>query len=172
MTKKEIVKKLVVAGHKDLAREVLALSSDEPDYGDGGWVDRVKRELANAKAVWTKEGWVSRRHIELINCKLTRLPKFKKVGINFECANNQLTTLNGSPEKVRGAVYCHMNKLITLEGSPKEVGGNFVCSNNELISLKGAPKTVGGYFDCSNNAKKFTEEEVRAICDVKGDIFV
>jgi hypothetical protein len=34
------------------------------------------------------------------------------------------------------------------------------------------PKTVGGDFLCFNNPVKFTEEQVRAVCDVKGKIFV
>ena len=52
------------------------------------------------------------------------------------------------------------------------VGGNFNCSYNELTSLEGAPKTVGRDFYCGNNPVKFTREQVRAVCDVKGKIFV
>ena len=52
------------------------------------------------------------------------------------------------------------------------VEGNFDCSYNSLTSLEGAPEKVGGDFYCSNNAVKFTEEQVRAVCDVKGRIFV
>ena len=52
------------------------------------------------------------------------------------------------------------------------VTGNFSCSDNNLTSLDGAPRSVGGDFDCSNNAIKFTIEQVRAVCDVKGTIRV
>jgi hypothetical protein len=55
---------------------------------------------------------------------------------------------------------------------PKYVGGNFFCQCNNLTSLQGAPKHVGGHFYCYDNEKKFTEEEVRAVCDVKGNVHV
>jgi len=38
--------------------------------------------------------------------------------------------------------------------------------------LFGAPETVGGDFYCYNNPGNFTEEQVRAVCDVKGKIIV
>ena len=50
--------------------------------------------------------------------------------------------------------------------------GNFRCGNNDLNSLEGAPKYVGGIFSCRDNKKKFTKEEVMAVCEVKGDIYV
>ena len=52
------------------------------------------------------------------------------------------------------------------------VSGNFGCNYNNLTSLEGAPKTVGGDFYCGFNTVKFTEAQVRAICDVKGDVYV
>jgi hypothetical protein len=58
-----------------------------------------------------------------------------------------------------------------LEGAPEVVDRGFFCSNNLLTSLKGAPQTVGYDFVCSDNPKQFTEEEVRAVCDVKGEIY-
>jgi hypothetical protein len=65
------------------------------------------------------------------DCKLKvntkKLPiKFYKVGGNFNCGNNTLTT---------------------LEGCPQYVGGNFFCGNNaDLTSLQYSPKTVGIIF--------------------------
>ena len=55
---------------------------------------------------------------------------------------------------------------------PKYVGGDFNCHENKLTSLQYAPKYIGGNFYCHNNIKKFTEEEVRAVCDVKGRVYV
>jgi len=43
---------------------------------------------------------------------------------------------------------------------------------NQLTSLVGAPEKVGGSFYCGINAVKFTEKDVRSVCDVKGMIFV
>jgi len=41
-----------------------------------------------------------------------------------------------------------------------------------LTSLEGAPETVGGDFYCGYNSVQFTEAQVRAVCDVKGDVYV
>jgi hypothetical protein len=73
---------------------------------------------------------------------------------------------------VDGDFYCGNNNLTTLKNSPKTVGGSFGCSSNKLISLEGAPKFVGENFMCRFNPGKFTEKDIRAVCDVKGDIFL
>ena len=117
----------------------------------------------------------------------------KEVGRNFYCSNNQLTSLEGAPKEVGGDFFCYKNQLTSLEGAPKEVGGDFDCYNNQLTSLEGAPKEVGrdfycSYnqltslegapkevgrdFDCSNNKVKFTRNDVKKVCNVKGKIFV
>lgn len=115
----------------------------------------------------------------------------KEVGRFFQCSFNQLTSLEGAPENVGGSFYCNYNKLTTLKGAPKKVGGHFGCRNNQLISLKGAPrktrvfdcsynqlsslkgapKEVTG-FVCGNNTTTFTEEDVRQICDIKGETII
>jgi len=74
--------------------------------------------------------------------------------------------------KVDGYFSCSHNDLISLEGCPETVGGSFSCDHNALVSLEGCPKTVDGNFYCRNNRKRFTEEEVRSFCDVKGEIRV
>ena len=97
----------------------------------------------------------------------------QKVGGNFSCADNELTSLKGAPKTVDdGDFYCHSNELRSLEGAPKKVSGDFSCSDNNLTSLEGAPRRVGGHFACSYNTKKFTEEEVRAVCKVKGSVIL
>ena len=69
---------------------------------------------------------------------------------NFHCHyNNQLTSLEGCPEKVGGDFYCYYNNITSLEGCPEKVGGDFDCGYNQLTSLEGCPKKVGGSFDCS-----------------------
>lgn len=95
-----------------------------------------------------------------------------KVGGGFYCNGNKLTTLKGCPKEIDGAFDCSDNKLTTLEGCPKEIGDYFSCSNNKLESLEGCPKKVGGNFECLYNNKFFTEEEVRAVCNVKGKVYV
>ena len=90
---------------------------------------------------------------------------------HFRLLNNWLITLEGAPESVGRDFNCSYNHLTTLKGAPKSVGGHFDCNNNQLTSLEGAPKSVGGDFSCHSNAKKFTRNEVRAVCEVKGDIY-
>jgi hypothetical protein len=101
---------------------------------------------------------------------LTNAPKF--VGGTFYCGNNELTSLEGAPTSVGISFYCGNNELTSLEFAPTSVGRNFDCSHNELTSLEFAPKTVGGFFDCRYNPVKFTEKQVRAVCNVKGDVYV
>ena len=79
----------------------------------------------------------------------------------FYCRGNQLTTLEGAPQKVGWGFYCSYNQLTTLEGAPREVGGDFYCSSNQLSSLEGAPQKVGGGFDCGDNP--VSEKTLRSI---------
>jgi len=72
---------------------------------------------------------------------------------------------------VKGYFSCRFNNLVSLEGCPRTVGGDFSCSVNRLVSLEGCPKTVGRDFFCIRNERKFTEEEVRNLCDVKNAVF-
>ena len=102
--------------------------------------------------------------------KLINAPKF--VGGTFYCGNNELTSLEGAPKSIGISFYCGNNELTSLEFAPTSVGRNFDCSHNELTSLEFAPKTVGGFFDCRYNPVFFTEKQVRAVCDVKGDVYV
>jgi hypothetical protein len=77
--------------------------------------------------------------------------KFRKVSKDFDCSDNQLTTLEGTPQSVGRDFDCSYNQLTTLGGAPKTVGGNFWCSDNQLTTLEGAPQTVDGSFICSDN---------------------
>jgi len=100
---------------------------------------------------------------------LVRIPlKFGKIQGIFSCAFNRLTSLEGSPKIAVSNFSCNDNDLVDLKGAPQIVGGSFYCFNNKLTSLEGAPKTVGGNFYCCCKSKRFTEEEIRAVCDVKG----
>ena len=73
---------------------------------------------------------------------------------------------------INGNFYCNDNKLSSLVGAPKKIGGDFYCSNNKLTSLDGCPKYVGKDFYCYKNSLKFTEEQIRAVCNVKGKVVV
>jgi len=101
---------------------------------------------------------------------LTNAPKF--VGGTFYCGNNELTSLEFAPTSVGISFYCGNNELTSLKFAPTSVGRNFDCSYNELTSLEFAPTSVGGFFDCGYNPVEFTEKQVRAVCDVKKDVYV
>ena len=90
--------------------------------------------------------------------------------------NLQHSNLTVLPEmlkdiKVDGDFYCGNNNLTSLKNSPKTVTGVFGCSSNKLISLEGAPKFVGDFM-CRFNPVKFTEKDIRAVCDVKGEVYL
>ena len=117
----------------------------------------------------------SKGNLSLSEMELTVLPDtLKNINVDgdFFCAGNKLTSLQNAPKSVGGSFYCSSNQLISLKGAPTYVGGEFGCGNNKLTSLDGAPTYVGGSFNCRYNPVKFTEEQVRAVCDVDGRIFV
>jgi len=74
--------------------------------------------------------------------------------------------------KVYGSFSCSYNQLRDLKGAPEYVGKDFFCSYNQLVNLEGAPKYVGRDFFINGNLKKFTEEEIRKVVEVKGDVYV
>ena len=83
---------------------------------------------------------------------LTELPlRFNKVTGYFNCFDNKLTSLKGSPKWVGGYFSCEDNLLTSLEFSPDYIEMDFLCNDNRLTSLVGSPKHVGGDFVCSDN---------------------
>ncbi|ACT51264.1 hypothetical protein [Methylovorus glucosotrophus] len=85
--------------------------------------------------------------VYLKNRGITNIPiQFGKVGKNFHCEGNNLTSLKGCPIEVGNYFDCSNNKLETLEFAPLKVGGSFDCSDNKLVDLKFAPKEIGGEF--------------------------
>ena len=77
--------------------------------------------------------------------------KILEVKVNLDLSNNYITSLKGLPKTIRGNLYL---------------------SENKITSLKGLPKTIGGNLNLGDNPGKFTEEQVRSICNVKGNIYV
>ena len=76
-----------------------------------------------------------------------------------------------SDVEVRGYFDCTDNNLTSLKGSPHTVDGFFVCYNNPLTSLKGIPKTVYGNFYIGRSLEaEFSEEYIRSLCNIEGYI--
>ena len=115
----------------------------------------------------------AKTNLVFLNCSNNQLNAFDgipdKIQGHFDCSRNLLTSLKGAPKKVKGDFNCANNLLTSLKGSPKKVKGNFDCSGNPLTTLDGALKKVGGVFICGEHAEIFTEEQVRAVCNVKGN---
>ena len=67
---------------------------------------------------------------------LTRFPfQFGRVGRNFWCERNWLTSLDGCPRTVGGGFWCSGNRLTSLDGCPREVGESFGCSTDGLVDV-------------------------------------
>lgn len=87
----------------------------------------------------------------------------------FNCDHNNLTSLVGSPKEVDGDYYsCAYNSLETLKGSPEKIKGDFYCHHNDLFTLAHAPKEVDGNFYCQHNAIVFSYDEDARNIKLKG----
>ena len=133
---------------------------------------RLEDRLERLVMLYVKNG--SKGDLRINQLDLTELPAIlKNVTVNgdFVCEMNQLTSLKNSPKYVSNDFLCNDNILTSLEGATDHVGGSFYCSWNNLTSLTGAPKIVDKDFSCGFNKIKFTEQQVRAVCNVKGDLY-
>jgi len=74
---------------------------------------------------------------------------------------------------VFGSFNCNNCDLVSLKGCPDIVEDNFNCSQNYLTSLEGCPKKVkGNFYMKGNNGVKFTEEDIRKVCNVSYAVVV
>ena len=92
----------------------------------------------------------------LNNQSLTQIPvQFGIVNGDFDCAQNNLINLEGSPRIVKGHYYCSHNQIRSLKGAPEVVEGAFTCGPNEkLVSLEGISHTVHRSVSCSETPLK------------------
>lgn len=72
----------------------------------------------------------------------------------------------------QGDVLVRDQYFITLTGFPKIVKGDFMVDGNKLEDIDGCPEEVGGDFYIKKNNKKFTVDEIKAVCNVGGRIVV
>ncbi len=134
---------------------------------------RIEGRVERMISLYVRNG--NKGDLDLSDLKLTVLPDMLKditVGGNFYCGNNKLTSLEGAPKSVGASFACSHNELTSLQCDHITVGGDFYCSFNKLTSLVGAPKSVGEDFICHSNNVKFTEQDVRAVCDLKGTVYL
>lgn len=108
---------------------------------------KIEKYTINENLSLEVEGDVSFR-----NHNLTHLPlKFSTTSGDFDCSDNRLVSLEGSPTEVGGNFYCSSNELLTLKWCPIEISWNFYCSYNRLSNLIGCTREIGGGFNCSSN---------------------
>ena len=93
--------------------------------------------------------------------KLTNIPfNFRYVSGMFNCSDNNLETLKGSPKTNEMDFRCSKNKLKSLEFGPEtilkyiDIGNerySITCGSNSIASLKMGPTLVPEYFNCEDN---------------------
>ena len=113
-------------------------------------------------------------NISLVGLHLTELFNLSDVEVSglFDCSDNSLTSLKGSPHTVGGDFDCSNNKLANFIGAPQTVNGIFVCyNNNKLTSIEGLPKTINSHLILDISLKEtFNEEYIRSRCKIRGTI--
>jgi hypothetical protein len=83
-------------------------------------------------------------NVNLFRRNLLELPiQFGTVTGSFNCVDNTLTSLNGSPKNVLGDFNCSHNLITSLEGGPVAVGGDYCIGANKLLDLTGCPNFIG-----------------------------
>jgi hypothetical protein len=73
---------------------------------------------------------MTKKYIDKVNLKglyFEKLPDLSDVTCrgDFNCRDNELTSLEGAPKEVQGGFYCNKKQLTSLEGAPKDVRGGF-----------------------------------------------
>lgn len=90
--------------------------------------------------------------VNLYDFDLTALPvQFGIVSGDFDCSENKLKSLTGSPRTVSGSFSCAHNLLEDLKGGPTTIGEDMNCQRNRLFTLDGAPKVIGDTLYCVDN---------------------
>lgn len=109
-------------------------STDFQAYLDGTAEPTTQKEIKNLLTYLGVGGFTInpdlsvdvRRNVDLRYSKLSVIPvKFRKVGGDFFCEGNKLTSFKNAPEEVGGDFRCDGNKITSANGAPKKVGGIF-----------------------------------------------
>ena len=109
-------------------------------------LSRGKAKIGNDGTILVYKG-----DVDLAQLGLRELPlRFIEVTGRFECSWNRLRSLVGCPQKA-GAVLAHENELESLVGGPEFVRGDYDVSSNKLKRLDSLPRRVLGKFIVSRN---------------------
>ena len=172
------LKEYIIEGILDIEDNIENLTEESLIEGFIGENYQVEKSL-QIKKKGNKYIVSTNGTVEVINKNITALTnglfEWGEVGWDFYCHGcTSLKDLKGAPKKVMLSFLCYgCTSLKSLKGVPKELGWSFSCIGcTSLKSLEGAPKEVGINFYCEKCGEKFTEEDVRAVCDVIGIIKV
>jgi len=110
-------------------------------------------------------------NLSLSNTKITSLPSGLNVGGTLYLRNTKITSLP-SGLNVGGGLDLSYTPITSLPSS-LNVGGDLDLYNTKITSLPSG-LNVGGNLNLSNTplSKKYSEEEIRQIVDVKGKIYL
>ena len=109
--------------------------------------------------------------LDLRRTRITSLGNLQSVGGYLDLYNTLIKSL-GNLQSVGG--YLDLNRTpITSLGNLQSVGGHLYLSETPIKSL-GNFQSVGGYLDLSKTplSKKFTEEEIRQMVNIEGNIYL
>lgn len=88
-----------------------------------------------------KDGFVNvKGDVFLSHTDIEILPvQFGHVSGDFNCQNNELTTLKGCPYEVGHSFWCDSNQLTSFRGCPPKINGDFGCTFNKFTTLDYLP---------------------------------
>jgi hypothetical protein len=120
------------------------------------------------------EFWLSSYHIYKANYKINSDWTID-IKRNFIIIPDQ--SISEIPDYIKfnecqGDFIIRDNRLLSMSGCPKIVHGDFAVNGNKLTNLFGSPTQVDGYYFIQNNDVKFTEEQIRKICNIGGKVKV
>jgi hypothetical protein len=101
--------------------------------------------------------------------EMTSLTGGPKECTDFHCHNSGITNFIGCP-KVKKDLHAYMCKVSSMQGLPDEIPGDLLLNGNQLTTLDYLPKKVGRNLDLSGNPVQFKEADVRARCQVGGEL--
>jgi hypothetical protein len=129
------------------------------------------KEFSISKYSINEDGSVCVNDSVIIQGKgLSKIPlQFGIVMDSFDCSDNKLTSLEGSPIMIAGSFWCSNNLLTSLESATKLMIVDFYCCFNNLTSLKGCPDKIFGDLDCRGN--KLITLDVGYKIDINGEFW-
>jgi hypothetical protein len=120
---------------------------------------------------YIKDG--SKGDLDLNGTLITSLPDNLKVGGDLNLGYSPLTSLPNNLQ-VKKNLFLYNTKISSLPDNLK-VGKSLSLHNTKISSLPNSLQ-VGGFLDLRktpiSKSKKYTEEQIRQMVDVKGEIYI